>query len=126
PEVMEDHPGVCPKCGMALEARATSAEAGPNEELRDMSRHFWVSLILSVPVLFLTMSDLIPGQPVQRIVPSGMASWIQFALATPVVLWCGWPFFVRGWRSVVNLSLNMFTLIALGIGVAYVYSAVAT
>jgi Cu+-exporting ATPase len=126
PEVVEDHPGACPKCGMALEARAPNARQEPDEELRDMSRRFWLSLILALPALFLGMSDLIPGQPVQRIVLPAAATWTQFALATPVVLWCGWPFFVRGWRSVVNLSLNMFTLISLGIGVAYLYSTVAT
>jgi Cu+-exporting ATPase len=111
---------------MALEARAPNARQEPDEELRDMSRRFWLSLILALPALFLGMSDLIPGQPVQRIVLPAAATWTQFALATPVVMWCGWPFFVRGWRSVVNLSLNMFTLISLGIGVAYLYSTVAT
>jgi P-type Cu+ transporter len=126
PEVVQNHPGVCPKCGMALEARVTSAQEEPNPELSDMSRRFWLSTILAIPVVLLGMSDMIRGLLVQRVLSPFAATWIQFALATPVVLWCGRPFFVRGWRSIRDLSLNMFTLIALGIGVAYGYSAVAS
>jgi Cu+-exporting ATPase len=125
-EVVQNHPGVCPKCGMALELRVTSAREEPNPELSDMSRRFWLSTILAIPVVLLGMSGMIPGELVQRVLSSFAVTWIQFALATPVVLWCGWPFFVRGWRSLRDLSLNMFTLIALGIGVAYGYSAIAT
>ncbi len=126
PEVVESSPGACPKCGMALEARAVRIEEEPNEELRDMSRRFWVSVVLALPVLFLGMADLIPGQPLRRMLPPTAITWIQFVLATPVVLWCGWPFFVRGWLSLVNRRLNMFTLISIGIGVAYGYSVIAT
>jgi len=125
PQIVRDAPGFCPICGMALEPRTVTVEED-NPELRDMSRRFWVSLVLTVPVFLLGMSDLLPGQPVQRAIPAHVLAWIQFALATPVVLWGGWPFFQRGWASVVNRSLNMFTLIALGTGVAYLFSVVAT
>ena len=124
PEIVRDGPGSCPICGMALEPR-TVAAAEQNPELHDMSRRFWLSLLFTVPVFLLGMSDLIPGMPVQRAL-GGSMPWIEFGLATPVVFWAGWPFFQRGWASVVNRSLNMFTLIALGTGVAYVYSVVAT
>jgi Cu+-exporting ATPase len=125
PQIVRDAPGFCPICGMALEPRTVSVEED-NPELRDMSRRFWVSLVLTAPVFLLGMSDLLPGQPVQHAIPAQVLAWIQFALATPVVLWGGWPFFQRGWASIVNRSLNMFTLIALGTGVAYVFSVVAT
>jgi P-type Cu+ transporter len=125
PQIVRDAPGFCPICGMALEPRTISLEED-NPELHDMSRRFWASVVLTVPVFLLGMSDLIPGQPVQHAIPAQTLSWIQFALATPVVLWGGWPFFQRGWASVVNRSLNMFTLIALGTGVAYLFSVVAT
>jgi Cu+-exporting ATPase len=125
PEIVRDAPGFCPICGMALEPRTVTVEEN-NPELRDMSRRFCVSLVFTVPVFLLGMSDLLPGQPVQHAIPAQMLAWIQFALATPVVLWGGWPFFQRGWASVVNRSLNMFTLIALGTGVAYLFSVVAT
>ena len=126
PEVVQDHPGNCPKCGMALEPRTVMAEEKPDPELISMARRFWVSLVLTVPVVFLGMSDLLPGQPLQqRFSPSALA-WAQLVLASPVVLWGGWPFFQRGWASVVNRHLNMFTLIALGTGAAYLFSVFAT
>jgi Cu+-exporting ATPase len=125
PQIVRDRPGTCPICGMALEPRTVSMEE-ENPELRNMSRRFWVSLVLSLPVFLLGMSDLLPGQPVQHAISPRTVAWIEFVLATPVVLWGGWPFFQRGWASVVNRSLNMFTLIALGTGVAFVFSVVAT
>jgi Cu+-exporting ATPase len=125
PEIVRDAPGSCPICGMALEPRTVNIEEETNPELIDMARRFWVSLALAVPVLLLAMSDMLPGRPVQQMIPQQVNGWIQFALATPVVLWGGWPFFERGWASFVNRHLNMFSLIALGTGTAYVYSAVA-
>ena len=125
PEIVRDEPGFCPICGMALEPKTVTGEEG-NEELVDMTRRFKAGLILTVPLLLLAMSDLIPGQPVQHALPMRFLNYIQLALATPVVLWGGWPFFRRGWASIVNRSLNMFTLIAIGTGVAYWYSVVAT
>jgi len=125
PEVVQDHPGDCPKCGMALETRtATLEEANP--ELEDMNRRFWVGVVLALPVLVLAMSEMIPGQPLKDILSTKVSNWLQFVLATPVVGWVGLPFFQRGWTSVVNRSLNMFTLIAMGTGTAYLYSVVAT
>ena len=126
PEVVEDEPGECPICSMALEPMTVSVEEPPNPELVDMSRRFWVSAALSVPLVLVAMSDLVPGQPLQKMVPHTILDWMQFVLATPVVLWGGWPFFVRGWKSIATMKLNMFTLIAIGVGVAYVYSLVAT
>ena len=126
PEIRQDHPGSCPICGMALEPIAPSAEASPNPELIDMSRRFWVGLALSVPVAFLAMADFIPGLHIDRVISPHWSIWLQFALSTPVVLWAGWPFFERGWQSVLRRSLNMFSLISLGVGTAYVYSLVAT
>jgi Cu+-exporting ATPase len=126
PEIVRDEPGSCPICGMALEPRVVSLEEEANPELVDMKRRFRVSLALSVPILVLAMSEMIPGQPLQHAISSTLMTWLQFALATPVVLWGGWPFFERGWASVVNRSLNMFTLIALGTGTAYVFSVIAT
>ncbi|HEY5594702.1 MAG TPA: heavy metal translocating P-type ATPase [Nitrospiria bacterium] len=124
PEVVQDHPGACPICGMALEPRTVTLEE-VNPELIDMSRRFWIGLGLTLPLLLMAMSDLIPGDPLMKIVSPRLLGWAQFALATPVVLWAGWPFFERGWRSIVTRSLNMFTLIAIGTGAAYVYSVVA-
>lgn len=118
PEIIRDRPGVCPICGMALEPRVAGAHQEDNTELLSMQRRFWVGVALSIPLLVLSMVSL-PLSPAQ-------AQWIQLILATPVVLWGGWPFFQRGWTSVVNRRLNMFTLIALGTGVAYVYSLIAT
>ncbi|MCG7876462.1 MAG: heavy metal translocating P-type ATPase [Candidatus Thiodiazotropha taylori] len=124
PEIIQDHPGNCPKCGMALEARTVAVEE-ENEELIDMSRRFWISAVLALPVFLLAMvADLIPQWlPVDLTLKR--VQWIEFALATPVVLWGGWPFFVRGWQSVVSRNLNMFTLIGLGVAMAWSYSVVA-
>jgi Cu+-exporting ATPase len=124
PEIIRAEPGACPICGMALEPRTAVVEE-ENPELVSMTRRFWVSVALAIPVLLLGMSDAIPGQPVQRILSMRAIGWIELALATPVVLWGGWPFFERGWASLVNRSLNMFTLIAMGTGTAYVYSVIA-
>jgi P-type Cu+ transporter len=126
PEIVREGPGSCPICGMALEPMTITAEEPENEELRDMTRRFWAGVALTVPTLVIGMADVIPGRPLERLLTPTAAAWAQFALATPVVLWGGWPFFVRGWQSIVNRSLNMFTLIALGVGVAYAYSVVAT
>jgi Cu+-exporting ATPase len=125
PEIIRDGPGSCPICGMALEPVTVSLEEEENPELVDMTRRFWVSLVLAVPVFAIGMSDLIPGQPLQHRVSPAVLGWVQLLLATPVVLWGGWPFFVRAWQSIVNRSLNMFTLIGLGVAVAYVFSLVA-
>ncbi len=125
PEVRQIGPGSCPKCGMALEPVEVSAEAAPNHELIDMSRRFWIGLALAVPVFVLDMAGHAPGLGLDRIVPMGASVWVQLVLATPVVLWAGWPFFHRGWASLVSRNLNMFTLIALGTGAAYCYSLVA-
>jgi Cu+-exporting ATPase len=126
PEIVRDAPGSCPKCGMALEPRTVSALDEANPELGDMQRRFWVSGALTVPTLLLAMSDLIPGQPVQRILSPVVSAGLQLVLATPVVLWGGWPFFQRGWASVLNRSPNMFTLIALGTAAAFGFSVFAT
>jgi P-type Cu+ transporter len=120
PEVRQIGPGTCPKCGMALEPVEVTAAEAPNPELEDMSRRFWVSAALAVPLLIIAMAGM--WRPLHW---SGM-HWVELALATPVVLWGGWPFFVRGWQSIVNRSPNMFTLIAIGTGTAYLYSVVAT
>jgi P-type Cu+ transporter len=125
PEIVRQKPGACPICGMALEPRTAVLEEAENPELVSMTHRFWASVALAIPVFALGMSDLIPGQPVQRVLSMHAIGWIQLALATPVVLWAGSPFFARGWASLVNRSLNMFTLIALGTGTAYVYSAIA-
>jgi len=125
PDIVRPAPGTCPICGMALEPRTIAAEQD-NPELQDMTRRFWISLLLTAPLLAIAMSDMLPNTPVQRTLPSGWLAWIEFTLATPVVLWGGWPFFQRGWASIVNRSTNMFTLIAMGTGVAYVYSVIAT
>ncbi len=127
PDVVESEPGACPVCGMALEPTAApSAAEGPSPELRDMTRRFWLSLVISVPLIFIAMANSIPGQPLANLVAPRLMNWIEFVLATPVVLWGGMPFFERAWKSIVNRSLNMFTLIGMGISVAYAYSAVAT
>ncbi len=126
PQIVRDQPGNCPICGMALEPRTVTLEEQENPELTDMTRRFWVSVVLSVPLLVIAMGHLIPNDPLGRLLPHGVRNFVELALATPVVLWGGFPFFVRAWQSVVNRSLNMFTLIGLGVGVAYVYSVVAT
>jgi Cu+-exporting ATPase len=125
PQIVRDGPGTCPICGMALEPRVASADEGPNPELVDMTRRFWVSVVLAVPVLIVGMAEAIPGVHLERALSPQWRTWLAFFLATPVILWGGKPFFERGWASLVHRSLNMFTLIALGIGVAYVYSTVA-
>jgi Cu+-exporting ATPase len=126
PEIRQVGPGSCPICGMALEPAVVTAEAAPNEELADMSRRFWIGLVLAAPVFILEMGGHIPALRLHELVPMQASIWIQFALSTPVVLWAGWPFFQRGWASVRSGHLNMFTLIALGTGAAYLYSLVAT
>jgi len=125
PDAARSEPGSCPVCGMALEPRAAEVAEETNPDLTDMSVRLWLSLVPAAAVFCIAMSGLIPGRPLQRAVPPAVLAWIQFALATPVVLWGGWPFFQRGWLSIVNRSPNMFTLIGLGTGVAYLYSAVA-
>jgi Cu+-exporting ATPase len=125
PEIRQDHPGACPICGMALEPEIASADSGPSPELRDMSRRFGIGLVLSLPVIFLEMGGhVFPA--LHHVVPLSLSTWLQLMLATPVVLWAGWPFFVRGWASLRTRNLNMFTLIAMGTGVAWLYSVAAT
>ena len=126
PQIRQAGPGNCPICGMALEPLVVTAQAAPNHELADMSRRFWVGLVLALPVFLLEMGGHIPALHVHTLVPMQASTWIQFALSTPVVLWAGWPFFQRGWASLVSRHLNMFSLIALGTGTAYVYSLAAT
>ncbi len=126
PEIVRGEPGSCPICGMALEARTVTLEEEANPELVVMTRRFWVSLVLSLPVLFLAMSEMIPGQPVQHALTPRLITWIEFLLSTPVVLWGAWPFFQRGWLSIIRRSPNMFTLIGVGTGTAYIYSVIAT
>ncbi len=123
PDVRHAGPGACPICGMALEPLAVTADAGPNPELVDMTRRLWVGLVLTVPVLVLDMGGHLG--PLMRLVSPGLSAWIQFALATPVVIWAGWPFLERGWASLVTRRLNMFTLIALGVGAAWTESVAA-
>src|SRR2546426_8637452 len=124
PQIVRDAPGSCPICGMALEPRTVTGDE-ENAELRDMTRRFWVSVALSVPLLAFVMGDMLPGQPLRHGLSSRLMAWLQLVLATPVVLWGGWPFFQRGWASIVNRSLNMFTLISIGTGAAFLYSALA-
>ena len=124
PEIERDQPGACPICGMALEPKTISAASPEDDsELTDMTRRLWIGAALTLPVFLLAMSHLIPNAPPWM--SGDVSRWIQFALTTPVVLWAGWPFFVRGWRSVLSRNLNMFTLIAIGVGVAWLYSCVA-
>jgi Cu+-exporting ATPase len=125
PEVEQDHPGACPKCGMTLEPKTIGDEEHEHGETRSLSRKFWIALVLTIPVLFLAMGHAIPGLDIDSVVPKRIEKWIEFALTTPVVLWAGGFFFARAWQSIVNRSLNMFTLIAVGVGAAYFYSAVA-
>ncbi|WP_316203422.1 heavy metal translocating P-type ATPase [Bradyrhizobium sp. SZCCHNS3051] len=124
PEIRQEGPGTCPICGMALEPDVVSLDDAPNPELADMTRRFWIGAVLSAPVVVLEMGGHLVGG--HGLLDPVLSNWIQFALATPVVLWAGWPFFVRGWQSVQTRNLNMFTLIAMGTGVAYVYSVIAT
>ena len=126
PEVVSDRAGACPKCGMALEPRVADLSDAPNPELVDMTRRFWIGVALGAPVFLLTMGDMLTGGSLAHRIGMTWVNWIGLVLATPVVFWCGWPFFERMWQSLVNASPNMFTLIGLGVGAAYVYSAVAT
>src|ERR1041385_7538666 len=125
PEIIRSGPGSCPICGMGLEPRvAVGVHEEDDSELRSMTRRFWIGVVLSVPLLVLSMGSMAAGSFLHRM-PESLGEWLQFALATPVVLWGGWPFFQRGWASLVNRHLNMFTLIAMGTGTAYLYSLVA-
>ncbi len=125
PQIVRDRPGSCPICGMALEPMTPTAGHEQNPELAEMSRRFWVCLVLTVPLFILAMAAMIPGHPLVRLLGPAATDWVEFALATPVVLWGGWPFFVRAWASIVHRSPNMFTLIALGVGVANLFSIAA-
>jgi Cu+-exporting ATPase len=124
PQIRQVGPGSCPICGMALEPEVASLDDAPNPELADMTRRFWIGLVLALPAVVLEMGGHLVGG--HGLIDPALSNWIQFAFATPVVLWAGWPFFVRGWQSLVTRHLNMFTLIAIGTGVAYLYSVVAT
>jgi Cu+-exporting ATPase len=124
PEIRQVGPGPCPICGMALEPDIVTADSGPNPELADMTRRFWIGLVLAIPVVVLEMGVHFVG--IHNWVDPTLSNYVQFAVATPIVLWAGWPFFVRGWQSLLTRNLNMFTLIAMGVGVAFVYSLVAT
>ncbi|MEO6816348.1 MAG: heavy metal translocating P-type ATPase [Edaphobacter sp.] len=124
PQISKEGPGECPICGMPLEPREVNAKES-NPELASMTRRFWIGVVLTLPLLALMVSDLLPSQPLQHLVEPRLLAWFQFVLATPVVLWGGWPFFERGWSSIFHRSLNMFTLIAIGTGAAYFYSLVA-
>ncbi len=125
PEIVRSEPGACPICGMALEPRTATANEADNPELAGMTRRFWVCAVLTVPLVAWGMADMLPGHPVANFLSPGLGPWLQFALATPVVWWGALPFFQRGWASLVNRHLNMFTLIALGTGTAYAYSVAA-
>jgi len=125
PEVVRDAPGSCPICGMALEPKTITADEQENPELSDMTRRFTISAVLSVPLIYLAMGGMVPAIAPDRFIPVGIMKWLELILATPVVLWGGWPFFVRGWQSIVTWNPNMFTLIGLGTGVAYGYSIIA-
>jgi Cu+-exporting ATPase len=124
PEIIRSEPGSCPICGMALEPREVTGEE-VNPELADMTRRFWVTTALTIPILTFMVSEMIPSDPLKQWLGSTASLWMQFVLASPVVLWGGWPFFHRGWLSIKHRSLNMFTLIALGTGAAYLYSVFA-
>ena len=124
-EIIRDEPGDCPICGMALEPVMVDEDEEENKELIDMTRRFWLSVIFTVPLFLIAMGDLLPGQPISSVLSNTIRPWLETLLASPVVLWGAWPFFVRGWRSIVTRNLNMFTLIGLGVGVAYGYSLVA-
>ncbi len=124
PQIVRDQPGSCPICGMALEPRNVSVDS-VNPELVSMTRRFWIGVALTLPLLAVMVSDILPGHPLQHLLPGQLLGWMEFALATPVVLWAGLPFFERGWASIVHRSPNMFTLIAIGTGAAYLYSVAA-
>jgi P-type Cu+ transporter len=124
PQIVRDGPGTCPICGMALEPRTVTASAA-NPELISMTRRLWIGVVLTLPLIAVMVSDVLPGHPLQHLLPGRLLGWMELILATPVVLWGGWPFFERGWASIVHRSLNMFTLIAIGSGAAYLYSVAA-
>src|SRR6201996_6152837 len=124
PEIVRDRAGSCPICGMALEPRSVTADVA-NPEMISMTRRLWVCALLTLPLLAIMFSEILPGDPLARFLPAGGLGWLELILATPVVLWGGWPFFERGWASIVHRSLNMFTLIAMGIAASYLYSVVA-
>jgi Cu+-exporting ATPase len=126
PEIVRSEPGSCPVCGMSLEPRTVTVEEAKNPELQDMTRRFWISAALTVPLVIVAMGEVIPGVSFEGIATPRVMTALELFLATPVVLWGGWPFLVRGWQSIVNRSPNMFTLIGLGVGVAYLYSTIAT
>lgn len=125
PEIVRDGPGNCPICGMALEPMTVSAEEEDNLELIDMSRRFWVSAVLTLPLLLIAMGEMLPGFDPNALLAATLSGYLQGLLAMPVVLWGGWPFFVRAWRSIRSMNLNMFTLIGIGTGAAYLFSLVA-
>src|SRR6267378_5167211 len=126
PEIEQDHPGACPICGMTLEPKTIGAgDEEDQREIKSLSRKFWIAFVLTIPVLILAMGHAIPGLHIATIVPRQIGKWIEFGLTTPVVLWAGGFFFTRAWHSIINRSLNMFTLIAVGVGAAYVFSAIA-
>jgi len=124
PEIEQDHPGFCPICGMTLEPKIAATEAD-NSEYQEMLRRFWIAVILTIPIFILSIGKMVPALNLKSIFPVSVSHWIQFVLSTPVVLWCGWPFFEKAWYSLLNRSLNMFSLISLGVGAAYFYSAIA-
>ena len=126
PEIIRDAPGACPICGMALEPRTVTLEEAPNAELVDMTRRFWIGAALTLPVFLLAMGDMVLGMGLGGRIDPRISNWVGLVCATPVVLWAGWPFFVRGWASIQNRHANMFTLIALGVGAAYIFSVAAT
>ena len=125
PEVRQASPAPCPKCGMALEPETMGVEAGPNLELIDMTRRFWIGLALTLPIFILAMAEHMPGFAIESVISAELSGWIQFALAIPVVVWAALPFFVRGWNSLCSRNLNMYTLVMLGVGMAFGYSVVA-
>src|SRR5438552_9879920 len=125
-EIEQDHAGRCPKCGMTLEPKTIGAgDEEEQKEIRSLSRKLWSALVLTIPVLFIAMGHAVPGIHVDALIPKPVSKWIEFVLTTPVVLWAVGFFFSRAWQSIVNRIINMFTLIAVGVGAAYVYSAVA-
>src|SRR5262249_15850147 len=126
PEIQRDHPGACPICGMTLGPKTIGAgDEEEQREIKSLSRKFWIALVLTIPVLITAMGPAIPGLHIDAILPRQIGKWIESSLTTPVVLWAGGFFFTRAWQSIINRSLNMFTLIAVGVGAAYFYSAVA-
>ena len=113
-EILQNEPGSCPKCGMALEPSTVTVEEDEDPELRNMTRRCWVSVTLASPLFLISMADFIPGQPLARLIPPRVQPWIGLILVTPVVLWCGWPFLVRGWRSIITQNLNRSAVLTFG------------